>query len=194
VSLHFDFGGLDRLSGWEKFDVLMITTMTVGQVIFVCTWMVLPWWKEWVGRALMVKSATLALLLGLTVMNTVLLLRGINYRGMDAVQAAGYLLVNIGVWSQVIAIGHEIRVGNAERAVDAHRETQRLPDTRRFRPLAWAGLLGVVAGTFWFFDGTLDILSLMVVGVGVGMLTVYYAVSRPVDLDEVLDIEDEGAQ
>jgi hypothetical protein len=156
--------------------------------------MVLPWWKEWVGRALMVKSATLALLLGLTVMNTVLLLRGINYRGMDAVQAAGYLLVNIGVWSQVIAIGHEIRVGNAERAVDAHRETQRLPDTRRFRPLAWAGLLGVVAGTFWFFDGTLDILSLMVVGVGVGMLTVYYAVSRPVDLDEVLDIEDEGAQ
>lgn len=192
MSLHFDLGGLNHLDGWSQFDVLMVCLMTVGQIIFVGTWMVLPWWKEWIGRALMIKSSTLALLLGLTITNTMLMLRGIDYRGMNEVQATGYLLVNVGVWSQVIALGSEIRKGTVAEALDMHMTGAQVAATRphRFRPLKWAGALAIVAGCWWYLASSWDVLSGIVVAIGVGLITINYTTTRPVNIDKIL--EDEG--
>lgn len=190
--MHLDLGGVDKLGGWEQFDLGMVCLMTVGQVLFVATWALLPWWKEWVGRALMMKASTLGLLLLMTITNTMFMLRGIRYPGIDVVTAFGYVLVTMGVWAQPLALAHEIRRGNLAEILRARGESQE-PLTRDLRPLLWIGGSTLAAGSVWLVLGNWDVLALLVAGIGVAMLCVRAAVTRePAAVEDVPSEETEG--
>ena len=181
MDLHLDFGGLENLDGWAQFDILLVCVMTIGQSIFVLMWLFLPWWREWVTRALMVKSVTLATLLLVTIINTMLILRGITYPWIDQVQAAGYVLMTLGVWSQAFGLGYEIRQGNIMEMLHA-KETKRTARIRKFKPLLWIGTICTVLGTYWVVTTDWDVLALILTGVGIGTVIFRFSVSRAVKL------------
>lgn len=48
---------------WQTYDTVVLWVAAVGQVLFVTLFATERWWTHRVGRALMVKSASLALIL-----------------------------------------------------------------------------------------------------------------------------------
>jgi hypothetical protein len=183
VDLHLDLGGLEDLDGWAQFDFFLFCLMALGQVLFVMMWFVLPWWKEWVGRALMVKGSTLALLLLMTIVNTMLALRGVNYKYMQHVQALGYVAVTIGIWSQVLALRYEIRKGNVEDVIHAIRHNTTPRRVQRFRPLLWLGISTAGMGFLWLLLSSWDVLALLATSIGLGLAITHYSITRPVALE-----------
>ena len=93
----------------QAFDLWIVHGMLVGQILFVAVWAALPWWKEWIGRALMLKSIALLLLIGAAVVNYWIIETWGPYPGADWVILTTHILVFIGIWSQVVALAHEIR-------------------------------------------------------------------------------------
>lgn len=55
--------------GWETLALIALWVATVGQVGFVVVYGAGPWWRDFVGRALFFKSASLALVLAVTLLN-----------------------------------------------------------------------------------------------------------------------------
>lgn len=109
--------GLGSLTVGERWEFGLICGMLVGQIAFVIVWALLPWWREWIGRALMAKSAALMLLLAMTIVNTVIMMRHpAGYPYMATVRRVGDSAVLLGIWSQLIAITREIRLGNTSRS------------------------------------------------------------------------------
>lgn len=94
---------------YELIRAVLIHVATVGQVLFVLMWMTLPWWKAWVGRALMVKSLALAVFLISSLAHFYLP----PYAAQEAVRTLLVFAVTGGIWSQVVAIGVEIRKAKA---------------------------------------------------------------------------------
>lgn len=93
-----------------KFDVAVVHACLLGQTVFLIMWAVLPWWKEWVGRALMIKSAALWILFSV---NLALFWWSIIFDHFAdhelAISFSTHVLVLVGIWSQVVALGHEMR-------------------------------------------------------------------------------------
>lgn len=84
-------------TGW------IIVLGALGQTAFVAAWISLPgWWREWIGRALMVKSGALAILFNLALVNYI-------WPGTvpEWLAKASQLLIVLGVWSQLAALVHE---------------------------------------------------------------------------------------
>jgi hypothetical protein len=107
---------LGGLHGHERFQFAVVCLMAVGQTIFVITWATRPWWQEWIGRALMIKSAALDALLIMSIGFTMVMLRsGELSPWMWWTQDALDALVLAGIWSQVLAMTHEIRKGKLAR-------------------------------------------------------------------------------
>lgn len=93
--------------GPQLIDLIIIHAAAVGQTIFLGLWLTLPWWRAWVGRALMVKSSALwVLLVGALVNYWIDKIHG-PYPGETAVVLLTHVAVLIGVWSQVFALGWE---------------------------------------------------------------------------------------
>lgn len=91
----------------ELIDAALVHLMAVGQTIFIIIWALLPWWKEWIGRALMIKSVALWLLMtvGLIVF---WIEQAVGMRGwMEPTMLVTHVFVLIGVWSQVAALAYE---------------------------------------------------------------------------------------
>jgi hypothetical protein len=105
---------------WAKIDEWSIYAMTLGQLAFLAMWGVLPWWREWIGRAMMLKSAALGLLLAL---GSIALLWGPADWQPWAMRAAR-ILVLVGIWAQATALRYEERVAKREshRRESIHRE------------------------------------------------------------------------
>lgn len=76
-----------------------------GQTLFMLMWMTLPWWRAWVGRALMVKSVAM----GLFLVSAVVHHHVDTYAWEPVVVLLLFAGVTLGIWSQVLAIGLEIR-------------------------------------------------------------------------------------
>ena len=93
-------------------DLWVVHVMLVGQIVFLFMWARLPWWREWVGRALMLKSFALLLLIGVAVVNYWIIEVGGPYPGADWVVLVTHVLVLLGIWSQVVALAHEIRAAS----------------------------------------------------------------------------------
>lgn len=93
----------------DLIDLWIVHGMLIGQTVFVATWLTLPWWREWVGRALMVKSVSLLLLFAVAIGNYWVLKLWGPYLGWEYVTLASHVLVLVGIWSQVLALAHEIR-------------------------------------------------------------------------------------
>lgn len=51
---------------WHDFDVVLVWTAAVGQLLFVALFLTERWWTHRIGRALMVKSFSLGLILWAT--------------------------------------------------------------------------------------------------------------------------------
>lgn len=71
----------------------------VGQTAFVLLYAVVPWWRDYVGRALFFKSLGLMVLLDVTVIDIL-----IDYAAEDAVTVGLYWLVVVGICWQLGAL------------------------------------------------------------------------------------------
>ena len=95
---------LPDLSAVEAYLTALLHVCAIAQTAFVILWLILPWWKEWIGRALMVKSAALMLFLDFSLL--------VHYVGVQwwrpYVSAALFTLVTVGIVSQVIALPYEM--------------------------------------------------------------------------------------
>lgn len=97
------------IPGIIQFDVVLIHAMLVGQTIFLGLWSTLRWWKEWVGRSLMVKSVALWLLIAAALVNFYITILGdVEWMHWEEVMIFTHVAVVVGIWSQVGAIGHEM--------------------------------------------------------------------------------------
>lgn len=102
---------LPSLSAVEDLIDVLVHVSAVAQTVFVVLWLTLPWWREWVGRALMVKSVALALFLDFSLIN--------HYAGEYAwrpyLTAGLFALVTAGIVSQVIALPYEMWSAGQDR-------------------------------------------------------------------------------
>lgn len=111
----------------EKVDVIVVHIMLLGQVIFVLLWGRLPWWREWIGRALMTKSTALAILIAANlVLFWYLLITNKEYKYSYEVRLAVNTLVTLGIWSQVVALVREMRIAH-----NARRQVRGLKDRKK---------------------------------------------------------------
>lgn len=106
---------------------------SIGQTLFVIMWGMLPWWREWIGRALMVKAFALMLLFDSALLNLLW-----PHKPLVWVDRTILILVIVGIWSQVFALTYERRrarrntttrqdvYGTADRSPRPVRD--RLPD------------------------------------------------------------------
>lgn len=108
-----------QLKPIEQFDIWVAHLMLVGQAIFVVRWFRLPWYREWIGRSLMIKStAMLALIAVSLVLFWSLILTDKEWEYAQHVALATHLFVLLGIWSQVVALEREMRIAKrANRAV-----------------------------------------------------------------------------
>lgn len=112
------------LPGLIQLDVVLIHVMFVGQTLFLGLWGSLHWWKEWVGRSLMVKSFSLWLLIAVSLVNFYLVIVFDRpWAHWEWVMVLSHFLVVVGIWSQVGAIGYEML--RAKRGPGATRDAQR---------------------------------------------------------------------
>jgi hypothetical protein len=102
---------LPSLAAIETSIDVLVHVSAVAQTVFVVLWLTLPWWREWVGRALMIKSVALALFLDFSLIN--------HYAGDYAwrpyITAALFALVTAGIVSQVIALPYEMWSASRDR-------------------------------------------------------------------------------
>lgn len=89
----------------------LMWSAAIGQTIFVVTWATMPWWRTWVGGALMTKSASLCAVLWFWVIG----FYAPEYPHRDAVRQALVGAVAVGIWLQVGALAAEIRKGKRTR-------------------------------------------------------------------------------
>lgn len=85
--------------------VWLLWAAAAGQTAFIVTWATLPWHTHWVGRALMVKSVSLAVYLDFALI--------VHYlRPFPSLVLLGVILfgfITVGIWTQLAAILYEIR-------------------------------------------------------------------------------------
>ena len=94
---------------WDTVGDIAIVLAAIGQTWFVLRYASRPWRKHFVGRALMTKSAALAILLDLAIVHLI-----VDYRYEDIVEASLYWLVVVGIYRQVVAIERLRRVEHAD--------------------------------------------------------------------------------
>lgn len=107
---------LETFGGWLDVSLLawtlrLYTAAAIGQTLFVALWATLPWWRTVVGRALMVKSFAL-----MVVLDWALVTYHLGpFAHQESISVVLFGLVVVGIWSQVAAIGHEMWLARRER-------------------------------------------------------------------------------
>jgi hypothetical protein len=119
MSVFTIFGWFDAdLFGWT---VRLVHAAAVGQTAFVVLWAMLPFYRTWVGRALMVKSFSLMLYLDWAV---AVYHHWLPLGHQQVIAVVLFAFIAVGIWSQMGAIVFEMRRGR----------TRLQPPTRRPRP------------------------------------------------------------
>lgn len=81
----------------------LLWAAALGQTAFVVTWVTMPWWTHWVGRALMVKSLALMIYLDIA-----LVLARVDYfYGLHLLATILFGFIVIGIYTQLITLLHE---------------------------------------------------------------------------------------
>lgn len=109
-----------QLTHWSY---LILHVSAVGQTLFVLIWVTLPFYRSWIGRALFVKSVSLAIYLDFA--EVVYWWGPLPDQLLLGVLLFG--LIAVGIWSQVVAIVHEVWRGYRAR----REETDRADSSRR---------------------------------------------------------------
>jgi hypothetical protein len=94
----------------------LYTVAAVGQTLFVVLWFLLPWWRTWVGRALMAKSFSLAIILDWALVNY----HFGPFLHQQAIGLALFGLVALSIWLQLGAISREVWRGRQDRRAPSH--------------------------------------------------------------------------
>jgi hypothetical protein len=82
----------------------MLWIAAVGQTAFVGLWFSLPWWRIWIGRALMVKSLALGVYLDFA-----LVLHYVTpFPGLLLLSMILFGFITVGIWSQLVALVLEV--------------------------------------------------------------------------------------
>jgi putative copper export protein len=84
---------------WQRSAFIAIMVAAVAQTGFVVVYMLRPWWRHYVGRALLVKSASLLIVLWLTIVNTF-----VRYPGQRQVSSLALWLVAGAIIYQLVAL------------------------------------------------------------------------------------------
>lgn len=88
--------------------VWLVISSTIGQTLFVAMWAPLGWWREWIGRALMSKSAALMVYLWAAVLSLALPVPEWTWLAL-------FTLIDVGIWYQVVALWREKRAAMRQR-------------------------------------------------------------------------------
>lgn len=84
---------------WQRWALVALAFAAVGQASFVVIYARRPWWRHFVGRALLLKSASLLLILWLSLINSF-----VAYPGQEPIAAGVLWLTGLAIWYQVAAI------------------------------------------------------------------------------------------
>lgn len=84
---------------WQRASLVALALATVVQTLFVVIYASRPWWKARVGRALMLKSAALCVVLWLTIVNTFYV-----YAGEEAIGTVALWVVAIAITYQFVVL------------------------------------------------------------------------------------------
>lgn len=100
---------IDWLSGWLHADLAtwtwrLVHISALGQTAFVILWALLPWYRTWVGRALMSKSLALAIYLDFVVVVD----HWGPFGGQQTLAVVLFGLITLGIWTQLGVIAFEV--------------------------------------------------------------------------------------
>lgn len=90
----------------------------VGQTAFVILYLLWPWWKNFLGRALFFKAVAFALLVDVAVVGRV-----VDWKYEEQTFVFLYWVLGIGVWFQFFAF-LRVRVQHREAAVSGNEDDQ----------------------------------------------------------------------
>jgi putative copper export protein len=89
---------------WQRAAFIAIMVAAIAQTGFVGLYVTRPWWRHYVGRALLVKSASLLVVLWLTIVNTFL-----RYRGQEQISTLALWLIAGAIIYQLVALARTRR-------------------------------------------------------------------------------------
>lgn len=92
--------------------LMLIWGAAIGQTLFVAMWLSMPFWRSWIGGALMTKSAALMAVLWFWLIG----FYSPEYPYRDVVREVLIGLVTVGIWWQVFALAAEIRESRRARS------------------------------------------------------------------------------
>jgi hypothetical protein len=85
--------------GWEHLALVAIIVATFAQTLFILIYASRPWWRVRVGRALMLKSASLCIVLWLTLVGTFFV-----YAHQEQVSALSLCVIAVAIVYQLVAL------------------------------------------------------------------------------------------
>lgn len=85
--------------GWQHLGLVAVIVATFAQTLFILIYATRPWWRVRVGRALMLKSASLCVVLWLTLVGTFL-----TYRDQEQVDALALCLIALAIVYQLVVL------------------------------------------------------------------------------------------
>ena len=94
---------------WQRLALIALLIATFAQTCFIVVYGTRPWYRSRVGRALMLKSASLAVVLWLTVVNTFFI-----YPLEEQLSTLGLTLVSVAIVYQFLVMVSTPRTVNVE--------------------------------------------------------------------------------
>lgn len=108
---------------------IALAVMALGQTFFTLLYLTLPWWRNFLGRALFAKAAVMTIVLDFAALARIL-----GFANVDAAFTALYFLLGITIWAQGFAFmrvkmdGARVKREFYDSQVDYQ---QRFPETRQ---------------------------------------------------------------
>lgn len=84
---------------WQRWSLVFLAIATIVQTLFVVIYGTRPWWRARVGRALMLKSTALCVVLWLSLVNSFYI-----YENEEPIGAAAILAVAVAIVYQFVVL------------------------------------------------------------------------------------------
>lgn len=84
---------------WQRSALVAIMVAAIIQTVFLAVYLSRPWWRHFVGRALALKSASLWVVLWLTIVNTFF-----RYPGQEPISSLSLWVIAAAIAYQLVAL------------------------------------------------------------------------------------------
>lgn len=108
-----------RMDSWQHWFLLALAVATAFQSLFVVTYVVRPWWRDRVGRAYMLKSGSLCLVLWISLVNVFFV-----YTGQEPISTFAMWAVTLAIVYQYIAL---LRTPRHVPGIDPEMKSEKVP-------------------------------------------------------------------